>query len=106
MTALLLLLSLGIAHAGSLRIDGNEAERTFACEGRDVTVEGNGLEITLTGDCGLVKTVGNKNELTIDGVARVEVVGNKNVVIWTRTLSDKNTLPVSKINTNSKVKAQ
>jgi len=105
MTALLLL-SLGIAQAGSLRIDGNEAERTFACEGRDVTVEGNGLEITLTGDCGVVKAVGNKNDLTIDGVARVEVVGNKNSVTWARNLSETKKLPVSKMGAGNKVKAQ
>ncbi len=105
MTALLLL-GLGIAHAGGLRIDGNEAERTFACEGRDITVEGNGLEITLTGDCGLVKAIGNKNDLTIDGVARIEVVGNKNSVRWARNLSEKKKLPVSKMGAGNKVKAQ
>jgi hypothetical protein len=102
----LLLLGLGIAQAGSLRIDGNEAERTFACEGRDVTVEGNELEITLTGDCGLVKAVGNDLELTVDGASKIEVVGNKNTVTWTRNLSGKKKLPVSKMGVGNKVKAK
>jgi hypothetical protein len=97
-------LFLSLAHANALTIDGNTAERTFACEGRDVTIQGNDLAITLNGDCGVVKAVGNNNVLTVDGVKRAEAQGNNNVVNWKRNLSGATKLPVAKIGVGNKIK--
>ncbi len=104
MTALLLLV--GLAHADTLRITGNQAETTFACEGRDITVEGNKLAITLTGDCGLVKAVGNDNVITVDGVKAVETVGNHNTVRWARNLGTGKKPAATKMGVGNKVVKQ
>ncbi len=100
----LLLVSLGMAQAGTLKLDGNAHDKTFACEGQAVTLEGNRLAVTLTGDCGLVKVVGNDNTVDADGVSKVELVGNHNTLAYSRNLSGKKKLPTSKMGVGNKVK--
>jgi hypothetical protein len=63
---------------------------SYACEGRDVTVNGNQCRLTLTGSCGGVTVNGNTNTLRIDGtVESIHTLGNGNTVAWSAAANPK-----------------
>ncbi len=60
----------------------NHEQKTVECQGEDVDVDGNFIELTLTGECGTVRVNGNKNDVTIDAAAAISIPGNGNSVSW------------------------
>jgi len=76
----------GTAHVGDgpIRISGVEQQRTIACEGRDVFVDGVDHTLTFTGACASLTLSGTGNTIVI-GLkpgASVSVEGTDQNVRW------------------------
>jgi hypothetical protein len=63
-------------------LEGVAAAGSHACEGRGWEVRGSDVAVQLTGDCPLVVVTGDRNTVTLQRVAAVDVVGNGNTVSW------------------------
>ena len=97
-----LLASLTTAQAADLVV-GNAATATYTCEvAQRVVVKGNNLALTFNGDCGALEIQGNGNQVTIDGVTSVKMIGNQNTVSWKLNLSGAPKLAVTKLGTQNK----
>ena len=76
----------GTANVGqdAIRISGVEQQRTIACEGRDVFVEGVDHTLTFTGACASLTLTGTDSTITIGlkPAASVSVEGTGNKVRW------------------------
>ncbi|MBD2723465.1 DUF3060 domain-containing protein [Hymenobacter armeniacus] len=68
-----------------LTIIGNKSVQTRACSGQDVQLQGDDNQATLTGTCQGLALVGNRNRVTLENVATIEVTGNDNTVHWRGT---------------------
>lgn len=83
-----LVLAAGVASAGSankpIEISGVEHQRSIACDGRDVVVDGVDHVLTFTGDCASLTLSGSGSKITIDlkPGATVEVNGTDHTVRW------------------------
>jgi hypothetical protein len=67
----------------------NQQVKTMDCEGRAVSVQGNGNRLTLRGACGPVTVGGNENILDIGSTTRIDTSGNRNVVKYRELVNDK-----------------
>ena len=70
--------------AGPIRISGVEQQRTIACEGREVFIDGVDNTLTFTGACASLSVAGTGNTITI-GLkpgAAVSVKGTDQKVRW------------------------
>ncbi|MCA9521883.1 MAG: DUF3060 domain-containing protein [Myxococcales bacterium] len=91
------------AFADSLVVEGNHKAIRRACNGSTtITILGNHNVLTLTGDCALVQVDGNHNVVKIEGVKRLNVRGNHNMVNWKRGVGGQKAL-VSNLGTANKV---
>lgn len=79
--------------AGSGRVDednkqivirGSNQVHDFDCKGRSVKITGGGNFIELSGDCGELVVEGDGNVVKVGGVPAIAIVGNENLVQWTR----------------------
>ncbi|MBJ6107473.1 DUF3060 domain-containing protein [Hymenobacter sp. BT523] len=68
-----------------LTIIGNKSVQTRDCSGQDVQLQGDDNQATLTGTCQGLALVGNRNRVTLENVATIEVTGNDNTVHWRGT---------------------
>ena len=66
----------------SLVLINNGVRKTYNCNGRDVSVNGNKCELVFEGRCGSISVNGNKNTVHVDAAASIAVTGNKNRVTW------------------------
>ncbi|MEO5821309.1 MAG: DUF3060 domain-containing protein [Vicinamibacteraceae bacterium] len=67
----------------------NQQVKTMECEGRAVSVQGNGNRLTLKGQCGPVTVGGNENILDVGSTTRIDTSGNRNVVKYRELVNDK-----------------
>jgi hypothetical protein len=67
----------------------NQQVKTMDCDGRAVSVQGNGNRLTLKGQCGPVTVGGNENILDIGSTTRIDTSGNRNVVKYRELVNDK-----------------
>jgi hypothetical protein len=67
----------------------NQNVKTMECEGRAVSVQGNGNRLTLKGRCGPVTVGGNENILDVGSTTRIDTSGNRNVVKYRELVDDK-----------------
>jgi hypothetical protein len=67
----------------------NQQVKSMDCEGRAVSVQGNGNRLTLRGTCGPVTVGGNENILEIGSTTRIDTSGNRNVVKYRELVNDK-----------------
>ena len=67
----------------------NQQVKTMDCDGRAVSVQGNGNRLTLKGLCGPVTVGGNENILDIGSTTRIDTSGNRNVVKYRDLVNDK-----------------
>ena len=67
----------------------NQQVKTMDCEGRAVSVQGNGNRLTLKGLCGPVTVGGNENILEVGSTTRIDTSGNRNVVKYRELVNDK-----------------
>ena len=67
----------------------NQQVKTMDCEGRAVSVTGNGNRLTLRGACGPISVGGNENILEVGATARIDTSGNRNVVRYRDLMDDK-----------------
>ena len=65
-------------------IDKDNQKRTIDCAGGSVTIDGNGNALVLKGDCATLKINGNDNTVTVEVVAEIATMGNKNKVTWSK----------------------
>jgi hypothetical protein len=70
-------------------VANNQQVRTMECEGRAVSVSGNGNRLTLKGACGPISVGGNENILKVGSTTRIDTSGNRNVVTYQDLVSDK-----------------
>ncbi|MFZ6731845.1 DUF3060 domain-containing protein [Undibacterium sp. Ji42W] len=69
------------------RIMGNDISKSTQCNGQPVNIQGNGNQIILNGVCPQVSVNGNENQVTIEQLGKVQVVGNDNQVRWAQALN-------------------
>lgn len=69
------------------RIVGNDMSKATQCNGQPVSIQGNGNQITLSGACPQVSLNGNENQITVEQLGKVQVVGNDNQVRWAQALN-------------------
>ncbi|MEH6461916.1 DUF3060 domain-containing protein [Chitinimonas sp. JJ19] len=69
------------------RIMGNDMSKSTSCNGQPVSIQGNGNQISLSGACPQVNVSGNENQITIEQLGKVQVVGNDNQVRWAQALN-------------------
>lgn len=84
--------SSGAAATGSglpILVPTNQQVKTMACDGRAVSVQGNGNRLTLRGQCGPVTVGGNENILEVGSTTRIDTSGNRNVVRYRELVNDK-----------------
>jgi len=67
----------------------NQQVKTMDCEGRAVSVQGNGNRLTLKGTCGPVTIGGNDNILDVGATTWIDTSGNRNVVKYRELVNDK-----------------
>ncbi len=67
----------------------NQQVKSMDCEGRAVSVQGNGNRLTLRGTCGPVTVGGNENILDVGSTTRIDTSGNRNVVKYRELVNDK-----------------
>jgi hypothetical protein len=67
----------------------NQQVKTMDCEGRAVSVQGNGNRLTLKGTCGPVTVGGNDNILDVGATTWIDTSGNRNVVKYRGLVNDK-----------------
>jgi len=67
----------------------NQQVKTMDCEGRAVSVQGNGNRLTLKGACGPVTIGGNDNILDVGATTWIDTSGNRNVVKYRELVNDK-----------------
>ena len=67
----------------------NQQVKTMDCDGRAVSVQGNGNRLTLKGQCGPVTVGGNENILEVGSTTRIDTSGNRNVVKYRELVNDK-----------------
>ena len=67
----------------------NQHVKTMSCDGRAVSVQGNGNRLTLKGLCGPVTVGGNENILEVGSTTRIDTSGNRNVVRYRELVNDK-----------------
>jgi hypothetical protein len=67
----------------------NQQVKTMDCDGRAVSVQGNGNRLTLRGQCGPVTVGGNENILDVGSTTRIDTSGNRNVVRYRELVNDK-----------------
>jgi hypothetical protein len=67
----------------------NQQVKTMDCDGRAVSVQGNGNRLTLKGLCGPVTVGGNENILEVGSTTRIDTSGNRNVVKYRELVNDK-----------------
>jgi hypothetical protein len=67
----------------------NQQVKTMDCEGRAVSVQGNGNKLTLKGTCGPVTVGGNDNILDVGATTWIDTSGNRNVVRYRELVNDK-----------------
>jgi hypothetical protein len=82
----------GAAATGSglpILVPTNQQVKTMACDGRAVSVQGNGNRLTLRGQCGPVTVGGNENILEVGSTTRIDTSGNRNVVKYRELVDDK-----------------
>jgi hypothetical protein len=70
-------------------VGNNQQVRTMECEGRAVSVSGNGNRLTLRGTCGPISVGGNENILKVGSTTRIDTSGNRNVVTYSDVVNDK-----------------
>jgi len=70
-------------------VANNQQVRTMDCEGRAVSVSGNGNRLTLKGACGPIVVGGNENILDVGSTTRIDTGGNRNVVKYRELVNDK-----------------
>ena len=63
-------------------VGNNQQVKTLECEGRAVSVSGNGNKLTLKGQCGPISVGGNENILHVGATTRIDTSGNRNVVTY------------------------
>ena len=84
--------SSGAAATGSglpILVPTNQQVKTMDCDGRAVSVQGNGNRLTLRGQCGPVTVGGNENILDVGATTRIDTSGNRNVVRYRELVNDK-----------------
>jgi hypothetical protein len=67
----------------------NQQVKTMECEGRAVSIQGNGNRLTLKGTCGPVTVGGNDNILDVGATTWIDTSGNRNVVKYRELVNDK-----------------
>ena len=70
-------------------VPNNQQVKTMDCDGRAVSVTGNGNRLTLRGVCGPVSVAGNENILEVGATTRIDASGNRNVVRYRNLVDDK-----------------
>src|SRR5262245_21956419 len=76
---------------------------SHACEANEkVVVSGSDNKVNLTGDCAKVAVMGSKNVVTIEGAARISVMGTDNEVSYKRGVGGKGP-NISRMGTGNKV---
>jgi DUF3060 family protein len=68
--------------AGQLVIHQSGGERTDACGGRTVAIQGSTNRIHLTGDCPRVEIVGSSNTVDVERVDQITITGSYDRVTW------------------------
>ena len=66
-------------------ITGNKSVQKRACTGQQVQMQGDDNKDDFTGSCEGLSVIGNRNAVTLENVATIEVTGNDNVVRWRGT---------------------
>lgn len=66
-------------------ITGNKSVQKRACTGQDVQMLGDDNKADFTGNCEGLSIIGNRNAVTLDNVATIEVTGDDNTVRWRGT---------------------
>lgn len=80
---------LGWAQAGGegkppvLTLEGTRIRQMVACDGRDVSVRGEHMEVLLTGPCGVVRVAGARNVVALGGARTLRVAGQRNAAVAT-----------------------
>ena len=75
-----------VARADGGRIVGNDMSTSTQCNGQPVSIQGNGNQISLGGACPQVNVNGNENQVTVEQLGKVQVMGNDNQVRWAQAL--------------------
>lgn len=70
-------------------VPNNQQVKTMDCDGRAVSVAGNGNRLTLRGMCGPVSVGGNENILDVGATTRIDTSGNRNVVRYRDLVDEK-----------------
>jgi hypothetical protein len=84
----------------------NQNVKTMECDGRAVSVQGNGNRLTLKGRCGPITVGGNENILDVGSTTRIDTSGNRNVVKYRELVEDKAPVVTSGGNGNRVSKAE
>jgi hypothetical protein len=79
----------GTGVGAPILVPNNQQVKTMDCDGRAVSVQGNGDRLTLRGLCGPVTVGGNENILTVGSTTRIDTSGNRNVVRYRDLVNDK-----------------
>jgi hypothetical protein len=87
-------------------VGNNQQVKTIECEGRAVSVSGNGNKLTLKGQCGPISVGGNENILHVGATTRIDTSGNRNVVTYRELVDDKAPIVTSGGNGNRVSRAE
>lgn len=66
-------------------ITGNKSVQKRTCTGQDVQMQGDDNKADFTGNCEGLSVIGNRNAVTLENVATIQVTGDGNTVRWRGT---------------------
>ncbi len=71
------------ARGAMLSVEGTRIRQMVACDGRDVSIRGEYVQVLLTGPCGTVRVAGARNVVALAGARALRVAGQHNVAVAT-----------------------
>jgi hypothetical protein len=76
-----------VDEAGITHYSTSRTKQNIACEGQSVQLEGDRTELTLTGNCRLIRITGSHNDIETDIApgGTIEITGGHNDVTWRQT---------------------
>jgi hypothetical protein len=69
---------------GGMHYSTSRSTQNIACEGQSIQLEGDRMDLTLTGACRFVRITGSHNDIETDIIAggTIEITGAHNDVTW------------------------
>jgi hypothetical protein len=84
MRTLIALLLCAQAWAAPIVVSGDHDDRVIAADGQDIRVEGNHLNLVITGKVGQLIVTGHHNDILVDEVTQISTPGDHNDIVFKR----------------------